>query len=340
MQPAEHFFNPSFFPVGVYGAGLDDLETIAKLGLNTVFLSSRGEQLEKEIKACHELDLKYVIKTPRDPDLIPEFCRQLKDVVHKDSVAFYVDDEPGIHSTPQNRSQDVYQLLKTWFPDAATCMAIIRPWVCADYKQSTDFFMLDQYPVPFMPVTWLSDSMDQAAGQVGRKRLGSVIQAFGGEARPDHPRPPTWREMDCLAFLSLIHGSRGIFFFTYSQIKKTEQGRDKLARVAGRVNQLGFWLAQANQRGDLPVEMASDYGLDEKGRPAVHTAVKSKGKRRMLIVVNSISTHVRAKIQELDKGLENEDFECQEVFTKDHYPVRDGELDVRLGPYESMVFVY
>jgi hypothetical protein len=60
----------------------------------------------------------------------------------------------------------------------------------------------------------------------------------------------------------------------------------------------------------------------------------------MLIVVNSIATHVQARIKELDKGLENEDFECQEVFTKDHYPVRDGELDVRLGPYESMVFVY
>jgi hypothetical protein len=219
-------------------------------------------------------------------------------------------------------------------------MAIIRPWVCAEYAQSTDFFMLDQYPVPFMPMTWLSDSMDEAAEQVGRKRLGSVIQAFGGQSRPDHPRPPTWREMDCLAFLSLVHDSQGVFFFTYSQVGKTAQGRDKLAKVAGRLGQLGFWLTEPNNRVDLPVEMTSEYGLDEKGRPAVHTAVKEKGKRRMLIVVNSIATHVQARIKELGEGLENTDFECQEVFGQEYYLVQDGVLEVKLGPHESKVFVY
>jgi len=334
------FFGSDFFPIGVYGARLEDLEEIAGLGINSVFLTSTGDRLIQEIKACHELGLRYVIKSPRDPDLIPEFCRQLEDVVQSDSLAFYVDDEPSIHSTPQNRSQDVNQLIKAWFPDAATCMAIIRPWVCADYAQSTDFFMLDQYPVPFMPMTWLSDSMDEAAEQVGRKRLGSVIQAFGGQSRPDHPRPPTWREMDCLAFLSLVHDSQGVFFFTYSQVGKTAQGRDKSAKVAGRLGQLGFWLTEPNNRVDLPVEMTSAYGLDEKGRPAVHTAVKEKGKRRMLIVVNSIATHVQARIKELDKGLENADFECQEVFGQEYYLVQDGVLEVKLGPHESKVFVY
>jgi hypothetical protein len=146
--------------------------------------------------------------------------------------------------------------------------------------------------------------------------------------------------MDCLAFLSLVHDSQGVFFFTYSQVGKTAQGRDKLAKVAGRLGQLGFWLTEPNNRVDLPVEMTSEYGLDEKGRPAVHTAVKEKGKRRMLIVVNSIATHVQARIKELDKGLENEDFECQEVFGQEYYLVQDGVLEVKLGPHESKVFVY
>jgi hypothetical protein len=60
----------------------------------------------------------------------------------------------------------------------------------------------------------------------------------------------------------------------------------------------------------------------------------------MLIVANSISTHVRAQIKDLKSGAGKADFACQEVFTKEYYPVRDGELDVRLGPYESKVFVY
>jgi hypothetical protein len=43
--------------------------------------------------------------------------------------------------------------------------------------------MLDQYPVPNMPMSWLSDSMDEAALHVGRAWLQSVIQAFDGDMR-------------------------------------------------------------------------------------------------------------------------------------------------------------
>jgi hypothetical protein len=42
-------------------------------------------------------------------------------------------------------------------------MAVIRPGNCRDYLDAADFFMMDQYPVPNMPMTWLSDSIERAS---------------------------------------------------------------------------------------------------------------------------------------------------------------------------------
>ena len=58
---------------------------------------------------------------------------------------------------------------------------MLRPQMVAEYRDAADVFMLDPYPVPNMPMTWLSDSLEEAARQVPRERLWAVIQAFGGD---------------------------------------------------------------------------------------------------------------------------------------------------------------
>ena len=259
-------------------------------------------------------------------------------------LAFYVNDEPGIWSFPINRANDINQLIKERFPMCATCMAVVRPRVCRDYRWSADYFMLDQYPVPFMPMTWLSDCMGEcteqlrsprtevsrqklkakraesekvgriegkkvtpvehphvpssgATGQAergpdstgqggleGQNRLAAVIQAFGGKQWEDvgWPRLPTEREMECLAFLSVVHGSRAIFFYTYGIMGKTEEGRQALGRVVGRLNQVYPWLVVENSREQVKVEMLPENRFDPKGRPAVHGCWKRKGNGRIV----------------------------------------------------------
>lgn len=149
-----HTFYKNFFPIGVYGADIDNLPEIKRLAVNTVIIGGEGEKLEKTIEKCHEVGLRYVLSVPRDPDRLKV------------------------------------------------------------YLEAADFFMMDQYPVPNMPMTWLSDLIDRASAIAGNERITTVIQAFGGEAYETSgwPRRPAWREMDCLSFLSVVHGSRGIFF--------------------------------------------------------------------------------------------------------------------------------
>jgi hypothetical protein len=473
-QKPRSFYENSF-PIGVYGASLENLTQIKQLAINTVLIGGSGKKLKTLIEGCHKVGLRYVVSVPRDPDRLPVFLNEIASYVRPYDLAFYVNDEPGIYSFPINKANDINRLIKDKFPESATCMAVVRPQVCRDYADTADFFMMDQYPVPYMPMTWLSDSMDEAekgiekgrkeevngylllvsglapqydlpdlrgkqrgpsticrprpglftgsypsticrprpglftgsygagpseigsskfhrAGGAGKRakarearirnqqitnnvapvpssgatgqakgRLASVIQAFGGKryANVGWPRLPTWREMDCLAFLSVVHGSRGIFFFTFSAMGKTGEGRQRLGRVVGRLNRIYPWLVEKNLDQPVKVEMISEYRFDPKGRPSVHCCLKKKGDELLLIAVNTIGTYVEARLileGEKVRRLEGEEGrrgeqqkirreegvkrrKAQEVFSGEDYVVVDEKIRVRFGPYEVKAFL-
>lgn len=339
------FFSKDFFPIGVYGATKDNLEEMKGLNINTVIIGGRGEKLKKAIVKCRQLDLKYVIVSPREPDRLHVFLKDIREYVRGNSFAFYVNDEPGIHSFSVGQANDNNRLIKKQFPGSATCMAVVRPQVCRDYSKASDFFMMDQYPVPFMPMTWLSDSMDQAAKDVDRNRLASVIQAFGGKKREGAgwPRMPTWQEMDCLAFLSVIHGSRGIFFFTFREIGKTKEGRQRLGRVTDRLNKMYPWLMETNLKVRVNVEMVSRHQLDPKGRPSIHCSIKKRGNAFLLIAVNTLQTYVEAVIRLDHLGIrelrDSKIGEWKEIFSDVWYPLLKGGIRAKFGPFETKAFL-
>ncbi len=335
------FFDVHSFPIGVYGANLKTLDKIKKLAINTVVLRGKGRQLQEQVEKCHAVGLRYVLSVPHEPGLLPVYLKEISEYVRPYDLAFYVNDEPGIHSFPKGKAGDVNRLVKSWFPECATCMAIVRPQVCGEYRDGADFFMLDQYPVPYMPMTWISDCMNECGEDVGRNRLASVIQAFGGKSRLDHPRSPTWQEMDCLAFLSVVHGSRGVFFYTFSWIGKTEEGRERLGRVVGRLNRVYPWLVVENSEKRVQVKMLSRNRLDPEGRPAVHCCVKRKGREWLLIAVNTIGTGVEVLLgSEGVAQTAERDGKVREVFSEDNYVVKDGKIRVRLGAYGVKAFVF
>jgi hypothetical protein len=331
------FFPDPLFPIGVYGGGLQDLAQIRDLGINTVVIGARDEALREMIRACNCLDLRYILSVPRDPDRVHTFLREIGDAAAQRALAFYVNDEPGIHSFPVHRANDINRLIKEGLPGSATCMAVVRPQVCRDYLEASDFFMMDQYPVPSMPMTWLSDSMDQAREHVGSDRLASVIQAFGGRKWAPYgwPRMPEWQEMDCLAFLSIVHGSRGVFFFTFREVGSTQEGRQRLGRVLERLNRLKAWLLEENLDKAVAVDMVSPNRVDPRGRPSVHACLKRKGGEVLLIAVNTIGTHVEAVMRCGDLGAR----ELREVFSGTGYPYRQGGLRAAFHPYEAKAFV-
>lgn len=284
----------SFFPLGAYGATLATLPQIKEIGLNSAVLPLTAAATA----ACIDHDLHCLLAVPRDPEQLLLALPPVTDSLDRGRFAFYVNDEPEIHSFPRWQARDIALVLADRHPGTATAMAVVRPQNIGDYAGSARYFMLDQYPVPHMPLTWLSDSMDQAAAVVGRNRLQAVVQAFGGREWSDAgwPRLPTFAEMNCLAFLAVIHGSRGLYFYTFPSITADRRGREDFRRVVARLGRIMPWLEQENRPGPAAVEMLSVNRVDPQGRPAVHCAVKERGAERMLLCVNTIPTYTRAAV--------------------------------------------
>jgi hypothetical protein len=155
---------------------------------------------------------------------------------------------------------------------------------------------------------------------------------------------PTWQEMDCLAFLSVIHGSRGIFFFTFKEMGKTEEGRQRIGRVVGRLNRLYAWLVKENLMENAEVEMISPNQVDPKGRPAVHCCLKKKNDQLLLIATNSIGTYTEAVFKLGDLEIDGlnllDNSEVKEIFSGMWYPVIKARLRTKFMPFETKAFVF
>ncbi len=320
------------FPIGAYGATPSNLEKMRSDGLSTAVTRLN----RKSVEACLTLGMHCNFAVPHDPQRLQTELDALKPLLEGSDFSFYVNDEPGIHSFPRQRAEKIQRIIKELFPDKFTNMAIVRPHIIPEYQDSADYFMLDQYPVPDMPMIWLSDSLDSAAGYVGKDRLQSVIQAFGGGrfAASGWPRQPTFEEMNCLAFLSIVHGSRGVYFFTYPEITATAEGHTDFRRVVARLNSLRSWLEQKNLPTAVGLKMSSRYTTDQAGNPAVHCTGKEQYGTKMLICVNVLRTEVEAEIA-LQAG---DSKQWLEYFSNETYAA-EGSLRVRFQPLAVKVLM-
>ncbi|BDD86660.1 hypothetical protein [Desulfofustis limnaeus] len=323
----------TFFPIGVYGAKVENLGQIKELGLSAAVIG----MTEEAIAACREQGVHCLLAVPREAERLLTLLQRIDAELDPEAFSFYVNDEPEIHSFPVGTAIDIRRLLKERYPRLATAMAVVRPQALPFYQGGADFFMLDQYPVPNMPLVWLADSLDGAAATVGVQRLQAVIQAFGGEkhAFSGWPRRPSFAEMNCLAFLAVIHGSRGLYFYSFPEITGTTDGREEFGRVIRRLNSLRSWLALENEAVGPEVTVTSRYGLDPAGRPAVHCAVKRQQNTRLLICANTIATSVNADIAPGGSKAAL----WQDYFQAGTQPLLDGRLRHRFDPYEVVVWM-
>ncbi len=308
-----------FFPIGIYGANAKNLATIKKLGVNTAVIALNKANIE----ACLAHNMRCTFSVPHQPEKLQQALKKYGPLLKRKEFLFYVNDEPALRSVPEWKTADIQRIVKQHFPASPTMMAVVRPRTVDFYTGGADYFMMDQYPVPSMPMNWLSDSMEEAAGHVGNHRLMSVIQAFGGAkyAASGWPRLPNFKEMYHLAILSVIHGSRGIYFFTFPEISQTREGLNDLTKVLQRLNSLRLWL---NSQSDTKptVTMVSKYKVDPAGKAAVHCALRERAATRMLLCVNVLPHPVRAKID-----LKNSS-RFTEYFTGEEFPDKTAKTSI------------
>lgn len=325
---------PNFFPVGIYAAKPEDLPDIRAAGFNAVqSYNSQPDIIRQMAGEAKRLSLKF----------LPNFSSYQSDISRelggsRELLGFYIEDEPEGRSVPPKKMQALKETLKRDHPGVLTAVAMLRPQMVEPYRDSADIFMLDPYPVPHMPMTWMSDTLEEAARYVPRERLWAVIQAFGGEkwVKQGWPRRPTYLEMRCLTYLALVHGAQGIFYFSYPEVKADSISWEALKKIVAELRQLRTWLVAPDAPQSLQLEITSPFKVDANGRPAVHFGQKKRGGENLLILVNVIDRPVSFYL----KGFPHQLPWLSEVNNQQKSVVLDDNIREELGPYEARLYSY
>jgi hypothetical protein len=138
------------------------------------------------------------------------------------------------------------------------------------------------YPVPYQPIRSVGEAVGRAsAASQGKKPLVPILQIFTWTAQD---RYPTAAELKCMVYLSLIHGARGIGFYSYKHVtgKKEvtfEQDQPEIWTSLKDVN------TELTQIGPFLLDAAPDASvtLKEGGQGAEISAVTRAGSRLILL---------------------------------------------------------
>jgi len=324
---------PGFFPVGIFAAKPEDLPDIRAAGFNAVQSYDFHPDV---IKTMAVLAKKFGLK------FLPNFCSYQPRISQElggrpELLGFYIEDEPEGRSVPPEKIQALKESLKQDHPGVLTAVAMLRPQMVAEYKDAADIFMLDPYPVPHMPMTWLSDYLEEAARFVPKERLWAVIQAFGGgkHTKDGWPRRPQKLEMRCLTYLAVVHGAHGLFYFSYPEVSSDPASWEGLQRIVRELQDLQPWLMLPNlTTSGLLLEMTSPFKVDASGRPAVHFCEKLRGREHLLILVNVIDHPVSFSMH----GFSDQINWVEEKFGNHKSVIQDGNIREELGPYEVRIY--
>ena len=215
--------NLDFFPLGIYSANPEVFGELKAAGFNSVqTYANSAAQVKAFVAAAERHGLKALIRVPKevwkwDPVLSAHLMRRLRS--SPALLAWYLADEPEGRAVPPGYLWKVREYIRWFDTSHPTAIVVLRGHKAHDYAPATDVLMVDPYPIPKMPVTWLSDTLDEARRAVGGdKPVWAVIQAFDrSEVRASFSggRLPTYKEERLLAYLSVVHGASGLFFFKY-----------------------------------------------------------------------------------------------------------------------------
>ena len=337
LKPAEESASarlPHFFPIGIYAATLEGLPEIRAAGFNAIQnYDSRPEFLRQIAGAAARHGLKVLATLGQyQPDISRELGGQ------PEILGFYIEDEPEGRSISPESLISLKERLQKDHPGILTAVAMVRPRLVAEYRQAADVFLLDPYPVPQMPMTWLSDTLEEAARHISQDRLWAVIQAFGGQQylKAGWPRLPTYLEMRCLTYLALVHGAHGLFYFSYPDIRAEDRAWEGLKKIVGQLRQLRTWLVVPNEAPPLQLEIFSPFKADASGRPAVHFCLKRRGTENILILVNVLDRSVSFFL----RGFPPDVKYLSEIFLKQKSIILDSNIREKLGPYEVRIYSY
>ncbi|MFQ5786946.1 MAG: hypothetical protein ACE5H1_03115, partial [Thermodesulfobacteriota bacterium] len=253
------------FPIGIYGATEDVFGELKEAGFNCVLASSTKDY----VLSAKENGLKCIVRIPGKSTANGLDVRIKKLVNTNNILCWYLDDEPEGRGVSPIHIWKWGNYIHSFDENQLTGLALLRSKKASDYGDAVDVLMVDTYPIPRRPMTWLSDSIDESSMSMSKKgkQVWAVIQAFGWRYVRDSPKlknakNPTLEEERCLTYLAIVHGAKGILYFTYSggkyEIKDFPEHWNDVKRIASELNILSPVLTAPDANSHLVLNLTSD----------------------------------------------------------------------------------
>ena len=314
-----------FFPIGIYGVMKREfncydfdraMKDLKAGGFNTVHSYSAGRS-DAFLDAALRNGMKVWtgIRTPDN-----RFVE--KDRHNPAIIAWYVDDDTSMHSTPFE-VQDRTDAMRAVDPTRITVQAdVVRSWDAISayrpFVKATDGFLPEIYPViwyedPKPMVSCVAETIRDMkkvhsdvseVGDGAPKTVWPIIQNFKGWT--SWKRFPTKEELYAMTFAAIIHGANGITWYTYGGtvvpekkkfnygITATEEIWCCMTNLATRLNRLSHVFAERTPEGQPQVAVLEGPSQDTCLNPSVTCLMKHHGGKTYVFAVNSTYERVKA----------------------------------------------
>lgn len=343
------------FPIGFYSTLPQDYRRFAKDGFNTV-LSYRGkvETCAEMVKQAHTAGLKLIVSAIHANRTAEQIGHAAKTLAPMPGLlGHYLCDEPNSSRAGQSPEdmRTLYERAMAADPGHLTCTVLCVPAEFKLYADTTDVVLVDPYvcfyntePDMSRVYQWVDSAREAVRDS---KPVWLVPQSFDHLVGPGRYRMPTIEEQRCMCYLGLIHGAKGIIWFTYtgycvhSEELAKKQGvpyawvyrgtiphcfplrYDGIKQIVREVKELEpIWLSDTPQQPQRVLQ----------GGDAVHTLLKTSGQDTYLFAVNITNAPVRfaCELPSCDSA--------QAMWENRAIAVKAGRLDEQFKPYEVHVY--
>jgi len=178
---------------------------------------------------------------------------------------------------------------------------------CRAYVEATDGFLPELYPVregsagvPQIIADMKTVQADLAATGARARAMWAIVQDFQGWG---WDRYPSRDELWAMSYRSIIHGARGITWYTYGGwgdnhgVTDTPERWATLCALAGELSQLQAALVEPTSEQPPPPEVLAGPAQDSLGQPSISSLLRLHAGKAYLLAANSANAEVSARFQ-------------------------------------------
>ena len=196
-----------FFPIGTYGAPVEDYDILKQAGYN--FVVGSAENLDK----IHEAGLKAAVHVHGSPPDWLEVAKTInKHKNHPAVLCWMLYDEPGYNRADLLDIYNLYNVVYKADPDHPSYLVITTPSVYKTFGQCCDILSVDTYPVAQGDIVSVGGNIAKAYRETEQEQpLWHCGQLFKWPAQ----RVPTAQEHRYMTYSALMEGANGLLWYVY-----------------------------------------------------------------------------------------------------------------------------